>query len=98
MTRVVANIKLPADVHLHAPGTRPTVKTVEQAVGLIERELPLEMARLSRRLFARAPYRSATLKKLGFDPIGQGPGRFGPYLRREMTRWAEVACRAGLKY
>lgn len=54
MTRVVANIKLPADVHLHAPGTRSTVKTVEQALGLIERELPPEMARLSRRLFARA--------------------------------------------
>src|SRR6185437_15204176 len=31
MTRVIANMKLPADVHLHAPGTRPTVKTVEQA-------------------------------------------------------------------
>jgi hypothetical protein len=30
------------------------VKTVEQAVGLIERELPLEMARLSRWLFVRA--------------------------------------------
>jgi len=36
MTRVVANMKLPADVHLHAPGTRFTVKTVEQALGLID--------------------------------------------------------------
>ena len=44
-----------------------------------------------------APQAVATLKKLGFDPIGEGPGRFGPYLRSEMTRWSEVAHRAGLK-
>lgn len=47
-------MKLPADIHLHAPGTRSTVKTVEQALGLIERELPPEIARLSRWTFARA--------------------------------------------
>ncbi len=54
MARVVADMKLPADIHLHAPGTRSTVKTVEQALGLIEHELPPEMARLSRWTFARA--------------------------------------------
>jgi hypothetical protein len=47
-------MKLPADIHLHAPGTRSTVKTVEQALGLIEHELPPEIARLSRWTFARA--------------------------------------------
>ena len=45
-----------------------------------------------------APQAVATLKRLGFDPIGQGPDRFGPYLRSEMTRWAEVARRAGLEH
>jgi tripartite-type tricarboxylate transporter receptor subunit TctC len=45
----------------------------------------------------RAPQTVATLKKLGLDPIGEGPGRFGPYLRSEMARWSEVAQRAGLK-
>lgn len=54
MARVVENTKLPADIHLHAPGTRSTVKTVEQALGLIDHELPPEMARLSRWTFARA--------------------------------------------
>lgn len=54
MARVVANMKLPADIHLHAPGTRSTVKTVEQALGLIEHELPPEIAKLSRWTFARA--------------------------------------------
>lgn len=45
----------------------------------------------------RVPQTVATLKKLGFDPIGKGPGRFGAYLRSEMTRWSKVARHAGLK-
>jgi hypothetical protein len=47
-------MKLPADVHLRAPGARSTVKTVEHALGLIDRELPAEITRLPRWTFARA--------------------------------------------
>jgi tripartite-type tricarboxylate transporter receptor subunit TctC len=45
----------------------------------------------------QAPQAVATLKRLGFDPIGEGPNRFGPYLRSEIVRWSEVARRAGVK-
>jgi tripartite-type tricarboxylate transporter receptor subunit TctC len=41
----------------------------------------------------RAPQTVETLKKQGFDPIGEGPDRFGPYLRSEITRWSEVGAR-----
>ena len=41
----------------------------------------------------RAPQTVETLKKQGFDPIGEGPDRFGPYLRNEITRWSEVGAR-----
>jgi tripartite-type tricarboxylate transporter receptor subunit TctC len=41
----------------------------------------------------RAPQAVETLKKQGFDPIGEGPDRFGPYLRSEITRWSEVGTR-----
>ena len=41
----------------------------------------------------RAPQTVETLKKVGFDPIGEGPDRFGPYLRSEITRWSGVAAR-----
>jgi tripartite-type tricarboxylate transporter receptor subunit TctC len=41
----------------------------------------------------RAPQTVETLKKQGFDPIGEGPGRFGPYLRSEITRWSGVGAR-----
>lgn len=45
----------------------------------------------------RAPNTVATLKKLGFDPLGGGPDRFEPYLRSEIARWSDVARRAGMK-
>jgi tripartite-type tricarboxylate transporter receptor subunit TctC len=45
----------------------------------------------------QAPQAVATLKRLGFDPIGEGPNRFGPYLRSEIVRWSEVARHAGVK-
>jgi len=45
----------------------------------------------------RAPSAVAMLKKLGFDPIGEGPDRFGPYLRSEIARWSDVARHAGAK-
>src|SRR5262249_47787344 len=35
----------------------------------------------------RAPQAVEMLKKQGFDPIGEGPDRFGPYLRSEIARW-----------
>src|SRR5215472_13902431 len=41
----------------------------------------------------RAPQAVDTLKKQGFDPIGEGPDRFGPYLRSEIKRWSEVGAR-----
>jgi tripartite-type tricarboxylate transporter receptor subunit TctC len=45
----------------------------------------------------RAPLAAETLKKQGFDPIGEGPDQFGPYLRGEIARWSEVGRRAGMK-
>jgi tripartite-type tricarboxylate transporter receptor subunit TctC len=45
----------------------------------------------------RVPQAVETLKKQGFDPIGEGPDRFGPYLRSEITRWSEVGRGAGVK-
>lgn len=41
----------------------------------------------------RAPQTVDTLKKQGFDPIGEGPDLFGPYLRSEIARWSKVAAR-----
>jgi tripartite-type tricarboxylate transporter receptor subunit TctC len=41
----------------------------------------------------RAPQTVETLKKQGFDPLGDGPDSFGPYLRNEITRWSEVGAR-----
>ena len=41
----------------------------------------------------RAPQAVETLKKQGFDTIGEGPDRFGPYLRSEIARWSEVGAR-----
>ena len=38
-----------------------------------------------------------TLKKQGFDPLGQGPDAFKRYLLSEITRWYEVARHAGVK-
>src|SRR5215469_9168382 len=37
------------------------------------------------------------LKKQGFDPLGEGPEAFGHYLRNEISRWSEVAHRAGVR-
>ena len=37
------------------------------------------------------------LKKQGFDPLGEGPDAFGRYLRSEISRWSEVARRAGVR-
>jgi tripartite-type tricarboxylate transporter receptor subunit TctC len=45
----------------------------------------------------RAPQAVELLKKQGFDPIGEGPDRFGPYLRSEIARWTDVGRHAGVK-
>ncbi len=37
-----------------------------------------------------------TLKKQGFDPVGDGPEAFGRFLRSEVARWSEVGRAAGL--
>jgi hypothetical protein len=52
--RVAESMDLPAELHMRAPGTRRVIKTVEQALEIIDRDLPPEMARLPRWTFARA--------------------------------------------
>lgn len=39
----------------------------------------------------------ATLKKQGFEPLGEGPEPFGRYLQSEIGRWSDVARAAGVK-
>jgi tripartite-type tricarboxylate transporter receptor subunit TctC len=43
------------------------------------------------------PEATESLKKQGFDPLGDGPDVFGRYVRSEITRWSEVARLAGVK-
>jgi hypothetical protein len=45
---------LPTEIHLQAPGLRRVITTVEQAVDMIDRRMPPELARLPRWTFARA--------------------------------------------
>jgi tripartite-type tricarboxylate transporter receptor subunit TctC len=45
----------------------------------------------------RRPDAVETLKKQGFDPLGQGPDAFKRYLLSEITRWSEVARHAGVR-
>lgn len=47
-------MKPPTDLHVRAPGAHRVIKTVEQALGFIERDLPPEVAKLPRWTFARA--------------------------------------------
>src|ERR1051326_2086810 len=49
-----AEVMLPAEVRIRAAGMRSVVKTVEQALHAIDRELSPELARLPRWTFARA--------------------------------------------
>jgi tripartite-type tricarboxylate transporter receptor subunit TctC len=44
-----------------------------------------------------APEAVETLKKQGFDPLGEGPEPFRRYVRSEISRWSEVARLAGVK-
>jgi hypothetical protein len=47
-------LELPAEVRIRAPGVRSRLKTVEQSIDMIDRELSPELARLPRWTFARA--------------------------------------------
>jgi hypothetical protein len=47
-------LELPAEVRVRAPGVRSRLKTVEQSIDMIDRELSPELARLPRWTFARA--------------------------------------------
>jgi len=47
-------MKLPAEVHIRAPGIPPVLKTVEQVLQVIDKQLPPELARLPRWTFTRA--------------------------------------------
>jgi hypothetical protein len=52
-------MKLPTQVRVRAPGHRAEIKSVEDALGFIERQLPEELARLPRWTFARALFLEA---------------------------------------
>lgn len=47
-------MKLAAEVRIRASGLPSVLKTVEEAIGLIDRDLPPDLARLPRWTFARA--------------------------------------------
>ena len=47
-------MELPSPIHLHAPGMPPVLKTVEQAIQMIDRRLPQELRQLPRWSFAHA--------------------------------------------
>ena len=52
-------MKLPTQVRVRAPGHRAAITTLEGALGFIDRQLPTELARLSRWTFARALFLEA---------------------------------------
>jgi tripartite-type tricarboxylate transporter receptor subunit TctC len=45
----------------------------------------------------RAQEAVETLKKQGFDPVGDSPEVFSGFLRKEVARWSEVGRAAGIK-
>jgi hypothetical protein len=47
-------LALPAHLRLRAPGCRPALRTVDEAIQMIDTELPAELRRLPRWTFARA--------------------------------------------
>jgi hypothetical protein len=53
------SLALPATLRLRAPGCRPALRTVAEALHMIDAELPAELARLPRWTFARALLREA---------------------------------------
>jgi hypothetical protein len=53
-------LALPAPVRLRAPGCRPALRTVDEAIHMIDTELPAELRRLPRWTFAHALLVEAT--------------------------------------
>jgi hypothetical protein len=49
-----SNLKLPAEVRIRASGMPAKITTAKEALGVIDRRLPAELARLPRWSFARA--------------------------------------------
>ena len=49
-----AALALPATIQLRAPGCRPALRTVDEAIAMIDSELAAELRRLPRWTFARA--------------------------------------------
>jgi len=47
-------LAFPATIRLRATGCRPALRTVDEAIDMIDTELPAELARLPRWTFARA--------------------------------------------
>jgi hypothetical protein len=47
-------LALPATIRLRAPGCRPALRTVDEAIHMIDTELPAELRRLPRWTFAHA--------------------------------------------
>jgi hypothetical protein len=47
-------MELPTQFRVRGPGHRPVIKTVEGAIGFIDRYMPSELASLPRWTFARA--------------------------------------------
>lgn len=47
-------LALPAPIRLRASGCRPALRTVDEAIDMIDTELPAELRRLPRWTFARA--------------------------------------------
>ena len=47
-------LAFPVPVRLRAPGCRPALRTVDEAIDMIDTELPHELRRLPRWTFARA--------------------------------------------
>jgi hypothetical protein len=53
-------LALPAPLRLRAPRCRPALRTVDEAIHMIDTELPAELGRLPRWTFARALLREAS--------------------------------------
>jgi hypothetical protein len=47
-------LALPTTLRLRAPGCRPALRTIDEAIDMIDSELPAELRRLPRWTFARA--------------------------------------------
>ena len=54
------SLALPVTLRVRAPGCRTAIRTVGEALGMIDKELPSELGRLPRWTFARALLAEAT--------------------------------------